>query len=33
MSDPNDTTRDDLAGLVVEIESRLLTPDAIGAPS
>lgn len=30
---PNDTTRDDLVGLVAEIESRLLTLDAIGAPS
>ena len=30
---PNDTTRDDLAGLMTEIESRLLTPSAIGAPS
>lgn len=30
---PNDTTRDDLAGLMAEIEARLLTPSAIGAPS
>ena len=30
---PNDTTRDDLTALVAEIESRLLTPEAIGAPS
>lgn len=30
---PNDTTRADLAALMTEIEARLLTPGAIGAPS